>query len=283
MTFRPAPTGARKANYPDNSQPPVSLNAKQDAFAPMFLLKKIVAALILPPAGPLLLAFLGLWLARHRPRLGHALIALAVATLWLLSTPWVANELLRSVQTGMPPTPEQLASTQAIVVLGGGSYRKAPEYGGHDTVNDIALERLRYGARLSRATGLPVAIAGGAPLGGTPEAETMREALVADFGVTPRWMETTSRDTAENAALLAPALKAAGIARIALVTHAWHMRRAEDAFARQGFSVLPAPTRYAPPFYGDLSQWLPDATAMRNSMLAMHEWLGLLAARAIDP
>jgi uncharacterized SAM-binding protein YcdF (DUF218 family) len=144
------------------------------------------------------------------------------------------------------------------------------------------LFRSRYGARLARATGLPVAVAGGAPTGGTPEAETMRETLVADFGVTPRWMETTSRDTAENAALLAPTLKAAGVTHITLVTHAWHMRRAEDAFARQGLSVLPAPTRYTPPFYGDLLQWLPDATAMRNSMLAMHEWLGLLAAHAME-
>jgi uncharacterized SAM-binding protein YcdF (DUF218 family) len=247
----------------------------------MFLLKKIIAALALPPVSPLLLAALGLWVARRRPRFGHVLVALGIGALWLLATPWIANELLRSVEAGAPPTPEQLATTQAIVVLGGGSYRNAPEYDG-DTVNELALERLRYGARLARTTGLPVAVTGGAPMGGRPEGDTMREALATDFGVAVRWAETESLDTSENAALLAPQLKQAGVDRIVLVTHAWHMRRAQLAFERQGFVVVPAPTRFAPPFRGTFFQWLPTGKALRNSQVALHEWLGLLAGRAME-
>jgi uncharacterized SAM-binding protein YcdF (DUF218 family) len=245
----------------------------------MFLLKKILAPLVLPPGGPLLLALLGLVLARRRPRLGYSLVALAVATLWALSTPWVANELLRSLQGVVPPTQEELGTTQAIVILGGGRYRDAPEYGLQDTVSHAALERLRYGARLARTTNLPVAVTGGAPHGGTSEGEAMREALVADFGITPRWVESNSRDTIENAALLTPMLKHAGVTRITLVTHAWHMRRAQDAFERQGLSVLPAATRYTPSSYRDPLQWLPDAGGLKDSQVALHEWLGTLAGR----
>lgn len=270
------------ANYPDNSGPPTTLNAKQDAFVPMFLLKKILAPLMLPPGGPLLLALLGLVLARRRPRLGYSLVVLAVATLWALSTPWVANELLRSLQNATPPTPEELAATQAIVILGGGRYRDAPEYGLQDTVSHAALERLRYGARLARTANLPVAVTGGAPRGGTSEAEAMREALVTDFGVTPRWVESISRDTVENATLLAPILKHAGVTRITLVTHAWHMRRAQSAFESQGLAVLPAATRYTPSSYRDPLQWLPDAGGLRDSQLALHEWLGILASRIAE-
>lgn len=241
----------------------------------MFLLKKILSALILPPISLLLLALFGLWLARRRPRLGSALAALSLCTLLALATPWVANELLRSLQVAPPPTQAELAEAEAIVILGGGLYRNAPEYGG-DVVNNVGLERLRYGARLARQTGLPVAITGGAPSGGTPEAEVMREAMENDFRVAVRWIESESLDTRENASLLAPQLKAAGITRIALVTHAWHMRRARSLFEQQGLAVLPAATGFAPVLRGEIIQLLPGASALRRSQVALHEWLGLL-------
>lgn len=247
----------------------------------MFLLKKIVAALVLPPAGPLLVAATGLWLCRRRPRFGHVLVALGLGMLLLFSTPWIASELLRSLPVVSPPTPEQLAKAQAIVVLGGGSYQNAPEYGG-DTVNAAGLERLRYGAHLARRTGLPVGLAGGAPMGGTPEAELMREVLETDFRVAVRWTETASRDTNENAAFLAPQLGKAGVTRIVLVTHASHMRRAQAAFEKHGLTIVPAATGYAPPFRGDVLHWLPNASALNSSQIALHEWLGILAASASD-
>lgn len=243
----------------------------------MFLLKKVLAALILPPTGPLLLAAIGLWLSRRRPRLGHFVVALGLATLLALSLPWVATPLLCSVQNAPPPNPEELAGAQAIVILGGGNYLDAPEYG-TDTVNALTLERLRYGARLAHQTGLPVAVTGGAPSGGLPEGEAMRETLATDFRITARWVESSSKETGENAAFLAPLLKQAGITRIVLVTHAWHMRRAQVAFEKQGLTVVPGPTRFATETATSL-RWLPSAVALHNSQIALHEWLGLLAMR----
>ncbi|MGH8141638.1 MAG: hypothetical protein ACREU2_03830, partial [Steroidobacteraceae bacterium] len=52
--------------------------------------RTIVKNLILPPAGPLLLAGLGALLLGWRPRLARALLAVGLASLWLLSTPVVA-------------------------------------------------------------------------------------------------------------------------------------------------------------------------------------------------
>ena len=71
----------------------------------MFLLKKIVASLVLPPTGPLLLAFFGLWLARRRPRTGRWLVALATGLLLLLSVPWFSQALLRGLEDGGPISP----------------------------------------------------------------------------------------------------------------------------------------------------------------------------------
>lgn len=243
----------------------------------MFLLKKIIASLVLPPTSLILLAVAGLMLASRRPRLGRWLMAVALAGLVLLSLPRVAHELQRSLEEAPPISASALAEAQAIVVLGGGSYRGAPEYGG-DTVNRHSLERLRYGARLARRTGLPLLVTGGAPFGGRPEAEAMQEALQVDFGLSARWVEPASRDTAENAAFSAPLLKAAGIARIALVTHAWHMPRARLLFEREGLTVLPAPTGFTIAT-GGIGEWLPSAAALEKNRLALHELLGQLASQ----
>lgn len=250
----------------------------------MFLLKKIVAALVLPPTGPVLLALCGVWLATARSRrlrnAGIGLATLSLAALLIVSLPVVGRALTAPLETLPPLAAEQLRRVQAIVVLGGGSYFNAPEYG-RDVAGAATLERLRYGATLARRSGLPLLVTGGAPFGGRPEAEAMREVLEDDFGLKVRWIEPASRDTAENAALSAPLLKAAGISRIALVSHARHLPRAVPLFAQQGFEVLPAPTAFgtAPP--DPAADWLPGLPAAARE--AANEYLGRLVNRIKEP
>lgn len=243
----------------------------------MFLLKKILAALILPPAGPILLALFGLWLLRAKSRRwqhgGAALATLSLLGLLVLSLPVVGNALMAPLEPHPPIAPEQLRRVQAIVILGGGSYFAAPEYGG-DTVSHYTLERLRYGARLGRESSLPVLVTGGAPFGGRAEAESMREALERDFGVKVRWVESAARDTAENARLSAPLLKAAGVTRIALVSHGWHLPRAIELFEKQGIEVTPAPTAFSTGSPSLLEDLLPGGLV--TSRLALREYLGRL-------
>ena len=243
----------------------------------MFLLKKILAALILPPAGPILLALFGLWLLRAKSRRwqhgGAALATLSLLGLLVLSLPVVGNALMAPLDPHPPIAPEQLRRVQAIVILGGGSYFAAPEYGG-DTVSHYTLERLRYGARLGRESSLPVLVTGGAPFGGRAEAESMREALERDFGIKVRWVESAARDTAENARLSAPLLKAAGVTRIALVSHGWHLPRAIELFEKQGIEVTPAPTAFSTGSPSLLEDLLPGGLV--TSRLALREYLGRL-------
>ena len=241
----------------------------------MFLLKKILAALILPPAGLLIVALLGLWLiARHQGRqrtFGIVLISAALSALLALSIPAVGQRLLASLERFPPISNEQLGQVQAIVVLGGGMNFDAPEYGG-DTVNFYTLERLRYAARLARASHLPILVTGGAPAGGSAEAQAMREILTREFGVAVKWTESASLDTAENAHFSAPPLKAAGITRIALVSHGWHLPRAVPLFEREGLRVTPAPTAFTKPTPDAVFNWLPND--LRRSRLALNEYLG---------
>jgi uncharacterized SAM-binding protein YcdF (DUF218 family) len=242
-----------------------------------FLTTRVISDLLLPPAGPLLLALICIPIslaAKHRlwKRFTTALAVVSLISLCVLSMPIVGTTLLASLEQYPPLRAEQLKNVQAIVILGGGKYG-GPEYGG-DTVDTGTLERLRYGVHLARASKLPILVTGGAPLGGKPEGEAMREALMQDFGLDVRWIETGSRNTSENASGSAQILKAAGISRIALVSQGWHLVRAVPMFEREGFSVLPAPTGFVSRPPSLVLSLLPSDGY--SSRVALHEYLGML-------
>jgi uncharacterized SAM-binding protein YcdF (DUF218 family) len=193
--------------------------------------------------------------------------------------PVVGDALMAPLESYLPITQAQLQRVQAIVVLGGGSYYSAPEYGS-DTVDYTTLERLRYGARLARESRLPLLVTGGAPFGGRPEGKSMREVLESDFGVKVRWVEAASRDTAENASLSAPMLKAAGVTRIALLSHGWHLPRAIPLFEKQGLAVTPAPTGFSTGSPSLVKALLPGGLV--RSRQALNEYLGQLYNRLAE-
>jgi uncharacterized SAM-binding protein YcdF (DUF218 family) len=244
----------------------------------MFLLKKIVASIILPPFGLILLALAGLWLSHRHPKTGRTITVLSLLMLLALSMPLVSGTLMRSLEQHGPISPESLSRAQAIVVLGGGSYRNAPEYG-QDTVGIVSLERARYGVYLQRQSGLPILVTGGAPFGGKPEAELMASTIRDEFGGRVRWVENASRDTAENALLSAPLLREEGFSRIALVSNVWHLPRAVAHFEQAGLEVLPAPMGFSVAQEVSLSDFLPHAGALAGSSRAIQEWLGKLVQR----
>jgi len=239
-----------------------------------WLVTNAIVALLLPPGCLLLMAALGGVLAPRRPSLGRGLVALSLIALWALATPYIANALIRSLEPA-PADPAADPTGQAIVVLGGGTYFQAPEYGG-DTISAYTLERVRYAAHLHRKTGKPVLVSGGAPLGEpAPEAELMRRALLSDYGIAARWTETGSNNSMENARRSRLVLSEAGIQRIYLVTHAWHQPRARLAFEQAGFTVIPAPTAFRTQYKVTVLDFLPSAMALDNSRRYFHELLGL--------
>ncbi|HTS23452.1 MAG TPA: YdcF family protein [Casimicrobiaceae bacterium] len=236
------------------------------------LLKGLVKALVLPPTGPLLVVAAGLAIVARRWRAGRILAWSGVALLWALSTPAVAFLLLSLVDRWPPLDLENARNAQAIVILGGGVRRHAAEYGG-DTLGQLTLERVRYGARVARATKLPVLVTGGAVFGGEPEASLMRAALEGEFGVPVRWAETQSRNTHENALRSAQILAKAGIDRVVLVAHSFDMPRAKAEFAAQGIDAIPAPTGIPSMVIDTPLDVLPSLGALQGSYLALYEIL----------
>lgn len=206
----------------------------------------------------------------------------AVLALCVFGTPLVSDMLLSKLELWPPiePTSASARDAQAIVILAA-EQRPRPEFGGFGP-GPLSLERLRYGAYLAKRTRLPVLVSGG--LGGEhapPLADTLAAALEQSFGVSVKWRERRSADTIENGQDSAEILKAQGVRKVLLVTHAWHMPRARLAFERAGLQVTPAPTAaIGDPLLrihssGDLVRALtPQASGLQTSYYFFHEVIG---------
>jgi uncharacterized SAM-binding protein YcdF (DUF218 family) len=241
----------------------------------MYVLRILAKNLILPPAGLLLLAGAGLVVRRRAPRTGAAMIVGALVVLGALSTPACSQRLQRALDADPPLTAAHLDPAAGAIVVLAGDMRVAEEYDGDD-VGPMTLQRVRFGARLHRMTGLPLLVTGGGARDDhDPPGVVMARVLEEEFGAPVRWVETDSRNTAENARYSAAILDRAGIDTIYLVTTAFHMPRSRVAFEALGLRVVAAPTDNAPPDRGfAVLDLVPTASALEESELALHEMLG---------
>jgi uncharacterized SAM-binding protein YcdF (DUF218 family) len=231
--------------------------------------KTLLKDLVLPPSGPLLLALLGLLLLKRRPMLARVCLIAGVGTLWLLSTPIVSDGITRLVERYPPLDQQRAANAQAIVILGGGGQRGlAPEYAG-PAAEPLMLERLSYGAYLSKKTGLPILVTGF-----SLEARAMHDTLQRNFGVEARWVDDRAYDTFQNARNSALLLKADGVHRIVLVTRATHMWRSVQEFTDANLDVVPAPVGILEDRDFGVLRFVPDPDALLRSHAAIYEMLG---------
>lgn len=245
-------------------------------------LRYFLKQFLLPPGGLLLLLLLAWWLRLRAPRLSAACFALGVGGLWVMAMPltveWAARALERE-----PALAQQHWSTlgeraQVIVVLGAGR-ELADAAWDSDQPSHLALERIRFAARLAKAANLPILASGGLHFGRTPpsEAQLAAEAFRRDFGIARIEKEEQSRTTWENAVYSAALLKAAGIERIVLVTSAAHMPRARWCFEANGLQVVAAPVGFlGVPNGRPLGGWLPEAKAVWQSGQLLNEAVGQL-------
>ncbi len=244
------------------------------------MVKYALEILILPPVNLALVALVALVLRRR------AVALVALLAVLVLALPVVADQLIWRLEQGLPEVLADRSVPQAIVILSAETERLAAAPGGllpvATDVGPLTLERLRAGMLLARRTGLPVLTSGGVinrtvgPDGfqEPPVAAVMARVLADDWQVPVRWQETASADTWQNAANSAVLLRAAGISKVYVVTHAWHERRALVAFAAAGIEAVAAPVRWdlrPDPGVGD---FVPRATAWLRSYYAVHEWVG---------
>ena len=244
----------------------------------------IIKQLTFPPSSLLLLLLLSIVLRKRWPKVAATSFILGFGGLYVMSLPITVEYAARALETEAPlaqerwPTLHQ--STDAIIVLGGGREVNDPAWQG-DQPSLMAMQRLRYAARLAKASNLPVLVSGGLHFGQPPsEAQLMADSLEQDFAIKARWLEGESRTTWENAQYTAKILQTEGIQRVILVTDAWHMPRSRWSFEQFGFDVVTAPVGFLSVANGrPLNGWMPESKAIWQSTALINEAIGTVMYR----
>lgn len=248
-----------------------------------FVFLKFLTMALMPPASLAVGTILGLLLiACGLRRLGWAAIVAAASITAIISWPPIGDSLLRYVEdkarAAESATPR--CCFDAIVVLGGGIAPAVPPDREFPSLTESA-DRIWVAARLYKQGVAPrIIVSGGGFLASnngpaTTEAEAMRRFLV-ELGVpdTAIVSEGISNNTIEN---IYNVRKIVGDRPVALITSAYHVPRALRiaAVAKLNVSVFPvnfhALRSTRPPW----ENWLPTLEGMGETILAVHEILGI--------
>ena len=206
-----------------------------------------------------------------------------LALVWIFGTPLVSRELMRAAEGWQSRAPISSApAAQAIVVLSYGLIRPP---GDPDATEWLDPDRFFAGVELYKAGKAPVIIftGGWVPWRPTvrPEGEILTEYAVR-LGVprdrvlvTPK-VANTEEESKAVARLLAQHLGASTLARILLVTSAYHIRRSQLLFERAGMHVTPFPVDFKVPEDGvTFMDFVPGAGGLTTSETALRELYGL--------
>ena len=251
----------------------------------LYILSNLLPLLVLPLGFSLILLVVGL-ICRWRWS-----VLTALFLLWVFSLGLVSQGLWRWLEAPWQRRSVTVAPRANAIVVLSGSRHPAPGAARVSEWQDP--DRFLAGLDLYRAGKAPRLLftGGSSPFrpGQPPEGQRyLREALQLGIPATAMASTPPVVNTAEEAIairdLLVPPSSPSSEAtpRILLVTSAFHMRRAQRLFERQGLRVLPFPVdfqargRWAGPLLKDPTQWLPSARALDDSSRALRELLGRL-------
>jgi uncharacterized SAM-binding protein YcdF (DUF218 family) len=227
----------------------------------------------------LLLGVCAFWPRSPRPRW----LRISYALVYLYCTPVTASLPIWWLETRFPRWIQRPDDLDAIIVLSAGAVVPDP-VDEPMTLDDESLRRCERAARLYRqGAPCPIVASGGTLYPGhrpPPVSHLMKEALEA-WGVDPNdvVVEDQSRNTAQNAEFTANIVRRNGWKRIALVTHATHLWRAERMFRAHGVQTIPVGCTYRnDEFSWDVFAFLPRSRAVQRHEEAMHELIGGLYA-----
>ncbi len=244
----------------------------------LFMLKKMIGALLSPlPLIILLMAF-GLFLLwfTQRQKTARILVSATWLLLLLLSLQPVADRLLAPLEDHYP-TWQGEKPVDYIVVLGGG-YTYNPLWAPGSNLIGNSLPRVAEGVRQWRLSPGAKLIFTGAKAGDNPRSNASVAAEVAmSLGVPARDIIQLDRpkDTAEEAVAVKSVV---GNHPLLLVTSANHLPRAMIFFQRQGLHPYPAPANQLA-IDSPLSlqeRITPSALWLSHSERAWYETLGRL-------
>ncbi|PKK88346.1 MAG: hypothetical protein CVV64_19120 [Candidatus Wallbacteria bacterium HGW-Wallbacteria-1] len=250
----------------------------------MFTITKLVTAAALPPGLFILLLALSMiasW--KGREKLSRSLTGCVLIFMLLISLAPVRDLLIGPLETKyLPPQADAIKKGTPIVVLGGGIRSEYPEGMADRTfVPGDALARIHHAFRLHRQCMGKIYLSSGKVFHGPEEdteARAMAQALkamgVADDDLV---LEESSRNTFQNAQLMAKNFPELASGQFLLVTSAYHMPRSMMLFRSMGMQPIAAPTDYKnESSIRSIWSLLPHTQNMTDSCKALREYLGIM-------
>lgn len=248
----------------------------------LYSLSKTLPLFLMPVTVGLGLVLLALvFVIRSRRRPAISCLVSAVLILWIAGLPSFAAWILWSLERQYPPVEMgAIPAGDCIVILGGAL--GADVYPRVEVELTDAIDRVYQGAKLYRhQKGRTIVVAAGNQPwmeGQTPEAVRIRDLLV-EWGVpaTSIALDTTSRNTRENALNAATLIQANQCQSSLLVTSAWHMPRSVAAFRKADIAVFPVSVdvKLVQSLDGPFTQYVPRVDALVVSSDAFREWIGI--------
>jgi uncharacterized SAM-binding protein YcdF (DUF218 family) len=193
--------------------------------------------------------------------------------------------LLIPLENRYPTTTNLPARVDGIVVLGGAVRQQITAVRGQPALTGAAERMTEFVALARRHPEARLVFTGGS---GSLFDQSLKETLVAralfaqlGLDVSRIVFEDRSRNTYENAVmtrrLVAPRLGETWV----LITSAMHMPRAHGAFAAAGWRVIPYPVDYQTTGTYDWGFGFSLSGGLDGIAYALHEWIGLVAYRAM--
>jgi uncharacterized SAM-binding protein YcdF (DUF218 family) len=215
------------------------------------------------------------------------LTLIPIFILWISSSFPFSQYLVSKLEREYPPIEmDSLPQADAIVILAGMINNLTL----HDTrieLNDGA-ERLTDSILIYKKKKAPeIILTGGSGVlfyQKNPESVLAKRFLVS-YGVKEEHItiEKDSRNTYENAFYTAVLLKEKQKRKIILVTSAFHFKRAEALFKKQGLEVIPFPTDYRSlkmDLYWEVL--VPSTASLGTTTLAIKELIGYYTYKMMD-
>jgi len=245
-----------------------------------FLISKILAPFWEPLTYVFLLVLAAL-VFYQKSRLAKTCLLLALLLLMVFGTGPVPDMMVRVLETKYGPV-SPIPHVDAVIVLSGAVnlQRSTPEY-------------IEFGDGVDRIlTGIKLVQEGHADMliitGGSGDIydQTKSEAVflrqfAINFGVPEEkiLIDSSSRNTYENAVNTKAVMEQNGIYSSILVTTASHLPRSMGCFRKLGLEPIPYPVDFQSspdPDYHILDV-IPDTGALKKTSFVLHEYIGILA------
>lgn len=246
----------------------------------LFLIKKIISALIMPLSIILILLFIAILFYKSKPQFSFKCLISATALLFLSAFPPFADWVMEPIENNYKPFNaraliQENKTVDYIVVLGC-YHSDDPSLPATIQLKPCSLERLVEAVRIYRLfPNATVITSGGAFKKSTSNAQVVKQAAIS-LGI-PAYKiitENFPKDTEEEAELIAPRVIGKNVV---LITNADHMPRAINYFQQQGINPIAAPASYWVKHTTTPHNWkylIPTSNDLEQTTIAWYETLG---------